>query len=54
MNHSNYDRYIPMRGVTFKNLTHSTIEDHCGKAVMVDFANKKIGGGILKNGCVQE
>jgi poly(ADP-ribose) glycohydrolase len=21
---------------------------------MVDFANKHIGGGVLKNGCVQE
>lgn len=21
---------------------------------MIDFANKKLGGGVLKNGCVQE
>lgn len=21
---------------------------------MVDFANKKLGGGVLRNGCVQE
>jgi poly(ADP-ribose) glycohydrolase len=21
---------------------------------MVDFANKRLGGGVLKNGCVQE
>ena len=29
------------------------IEDYCGEGVMIDFANKKLGGGVLKNGCVQ-
>lgn len=30
------------------------IEDRAGYDIMVDFANKKIGGGVLKNGAVQE
>lgn len=38
----------------FEHLEDKTIEDYCGQAVMVDFANKRIGGGVLKNGCVQE
>lgn len=30
------------------------IEDEYKKSVMVDFANKNIGGGVLNNGAVQE
>lgn len=30
------------------------IEDRVGIDMLVDFANKKIGGGVLKNGAVQE
>ena len=30
------------------------IEDYYKEAIMVDFANKSIGGGILGNGAVQE
>lgn len=29
------------------------IEQH-KKDLMVDFANKMVGGGVLKSGCVQE
>lgn len=30
------------------------VEDEYKKSVMVDFANKNIGGGVLNNGAVQE
>ena len=30
------------------------IEDEEGRGVMVDFANKVLGGGVLTNGAVQE
>jgi poly(ADP-ribose) glycohydrolase len=40
--------------VTFHHIKEKTIEDYYGKALMVDFANKRIGGGVLRNGCVQE
>ena len=30
------------------------IEDEYKRSVMVDFANKNIGGGVLSNGAVQE
>jgi poly(ADP-ribose) glycohydrolase len=46
--------YVPMRSVLFRDITNKTIESYYGEALMVDFANKKIGGGVLKNGCVQE
>ncbi|KAG8369345.1 hypothetical protein BUALT_Bualt14G0001700 [Buddleja alternifolia] len=34
--------------------TSGLIEDHSTEALEVDFANKNIGGGALKKGCVQE
>lgn len=36
------------------NIMDGIIEDRAGYDIMVDFANKKIGGGVLKNGAVQE
>jgi poly(ADP-ribose) glycohydrolase len=50
----NMDREVPLLSVRFELLEDAAIEDYCGKAIMIDFANKKLGGGVLKNGCVQE
>lgn len=49
----NMDREVPLRSVSFHLLSDRTIEDYCGRAIMVDFANKRLGGGVLRNGCVQ-
>lgn len=43
-----------MGDVNFVNLNQMTIEDHYTQAIMTDFANKKIGGGVLNSGCVQQ
>ena len=54
-----YSRHIPMLDVEFVQEEKDKemkvkIEDYYGRAAMVDFANIKIGGGVLRNGCVQE
>lgn len=54
LDHSAMDREVPLRDVRFRNLRDSHIEDECGKSLMVDFANRMLGGGVLRNGCVQE
>lgn len=41
-------------GLRDANILNGIIEDRAGYDIMVDFANKKIGGGVLKNGAVQE
>lgn len=51
---SNFDRESPLRSVQFELLEDRTIESFYGSAIMVDFANKRLGGGVLRNGCVQE
>jgi len=43
-----------MTKVHFDHINNKTIEDYYCQAIMTDFANKKIGGGVLFNGCVQE
>jgi poly(ADP-ribose) glycohydrolase len=48
------DREVPLRAVEILSLKDKTIEDYYAKGIMIDFANKKLGGGVLKNGCVQE
>ena len=50
---ANMDREVPLRSVSFQLLSERAIEDYCGEAIMVDFANKRLGGGVLRNGCVQ-
>jgi poly(ADP-ribose) glycohydrolase len=35
------------------SIVYKNIEEYKGE-MMVDFANKNLGGGVLKNGCVQE
>jgi len=45
---------VPLKKVKISSLEKETIEDYCGKGIMVDFANKRLGGGVLRNGCVQE
>lgn len=42
-------------GVKMSNvaISYRNIEEYKGQ-LMVDFANKHLGGGVLKNGCVQE
>jgi poly(ADP-ribose) glycohydrolase len=34
--------------------THGLIEDDGGGMLQVDFANRRVGGGMLSDGCVQE
>ena len=48
------DREVPLRTVEVTSLAHKTVEDYAGKGIMIDFANKRLGGGVLKNGSVQE
>lgn len=44
---------VPLRGVQLTLLGPENIEDYYCRGLMIDFANKKIGGGVLRNGCVQ-
>ena len=46
-------REVPMRAVEIRNIADGAIEEYYGKGIMIDFANKRLGGGVLKNGCVQ-
>lgn len=48
------DREVPLRTVEILNIEDKAVEDYAGKGIMIDFANKKLGGGVLRNGCVQE
>ncbi len=43
-----------MLDVEFVDSEDIKIQDFYGEAAMVDFANKCIGGGVLRSGCVQE
>ena len=54
MDYLKSDREVPLRAVEVTSIDQKAIEDYCGKGIMVDFANKKLGGGVLSNGCVQE
>lgn len=36
------------------SLFETKIEDHYCQGIMVDFANKRLGGGVLGHGCIQE
>ena len=35
-------------------ISGGVIEDYYAQSILVDFANKSIGGGFLNNGAVQE
>lgn len=46
--------YEPLFSVEVGSFEKTPIESYYGEQIMVDFANKKIGGGVLRSGCVQE
>ena len=48
------DREVPLSSVEVFSMESISIEDYCGKGIMIDFANCKLGGGVLRGGCVQE
>lgn len=47
------DREVSLKAIQLHSIKNKTIEDYCGKGIMIDFANRKLGGGVLRNGCVQ-
>lgn len=52
--HQDSKENVKIRRVEVRSLDEEGIEDYYCKGIMIDFANKRLGGGVLKNGCVQE